>query len=77
MCVVSMVIGQFLNTHPPDSTKWLIPYQSQRFFELLDAAKKKDIEEGNEDCSSPEKQDYLKQIMERLDSIEKKIDGPQ
>lgn len=70
MCAVSVVIDQYQRTFPHEHQYWGSRLNYNEFFRLLEIAKKKDIEDGKEDCSPPGKQDYLKRIMEMLDSIE-------
>jgi hypothetical protein len=73
MCVVSMVYdyGQRM---PRD---WWDMDKYHEYRRLLENAKRFDDKTNQPHCEDETKADFLKQIMERLDKIESKLDGKQ
>lgn len=60
---------------PEQPEKLPSPEDWKKFMELVKAAEKFDRETGQPDCVDPEKDAWMKRIMDRLDAIEKKIDA--
>jgi hypothetical protein len=71
MCVVSAIYdyGQRI---PPD---WWNQQKLTKYRRLLDDAQRFDEETGQPDCHDINKGEFLQKIMDRLDRIEKKLDG--
>ena len=69
MCVVSNVydIGR---TVPMD---YWTPDKFLDFQKVVKMAERVDQEEGNPDCEDPSKGEWLKQVEERLDKLEKHV----
>lgn len=45
----------------------------RKFRELVKKAEEADEAAGEKDCEKPEVKDYIKQVLERLDAIEKRL----
>lgn len=71
MCAYSMIVDAHRH-HPVewwDQSKW------NYYQDFLKKAKEYDDKTGQKDCEEAEKQDFHKKILERLDAIEKKLEG--
>lgn len=88
MCAVSMIYdyGQktwplppapMIPTQPFQPFQPSLPTREQidEFQKLVKAAREFDRKTGQPDCEDPRKVEWLKQIMDRLDAIEKKLDA--
>ena len=91
MCAVSMVVDNYRNRFPnPNEWQVLHPVEwpnpsgtitvpamtIEDVRKEIEAARKKDREEGNPDCSSDEKAEWLKkfdEVCERLDNLQMQI----
>lgn len=71
MCAVSAVFD-YGRRFPNDYWTWP---RFDEFKKLVEGAKEFDKKTGQPDCEDPAKADLLRQIMERLERIEKRL-GP-
>lgn len=87
MCVVSNIGGYYgdhypwMPTTPVPVNPWpALPKTQQddielmrKFRELIDAAKKADEAAKEKDCEQPLQKEFIKQVLDRLDAIEKQL----
>ena len=77
MCTVSMVVSDWQGTHPyidPVPT-WPQPTQPdletlKKIMEDIEAARQKDKELGQEDCSEADKKEWLEALERRVAALE-------